>query len=71
MTEQHPLTDRDVAQYVIKEIRIAYDKGSNDMLDRVIEQWEEVINSNKTDIQIIREFDKRLKAMLPQENNNV
>ena len=34
-------------------------------LEQVIEQWEEVINSPRTDIQMIREFDKRLKAMRP------
>ena len=34
----HPLTDRDLAEFVVKEIRIAYDKGSNDMLEQVI-KW--------------------------------
>lgn len=43
--------------------------AANCQLEQVIEQWEEVINSNKTDIQVIREFDKRLKAMRPQEDN--
>jgi len=38
-------------------------------LERIKELWEELINSNKTDIQIIREFDKRLNAMRPQEDN--
>ena len=38
-------------------------------LEQVIEQWEEVMDSTMTDIQVIREFDKRLKAMRPQEDN--
>jgi len=38
-------------------------------LEQVIEQWEEVMDSTMTDIQVIREFDKRLKAMRPQEES--
>ena len=43
-------------------MRVAYDLA----VEQITEQWEEVINSNRTDIQVIREFDKRLKAMRPQ-----
>ena len=43
-------------------MRAAYDLA----VEQITEQWEEVIDSNKTDIQVIREFDKRLKAMRPQ-----
>ena len=39
-------------------------------LEQVIEQWEEVMDSTMTDIQVIREFDKRLKAMRPQQQEN-
>ena len=39
-------------------------------VEQITEQWEEVINSNRTDIQMIREFDKRLKAMRPQQQEN-
>ena len=46
-------------------IRTAYDLA----VEQITEQWEEVINSPRTDIQMIREFDKRLRAMRPQEDN--
>ena len=42
-------------------IRTAYDLA----VEQITEQWEEVINSPRTDIQMIREFDKRLRAMRP------
>ena len=45
-------------------IRTAYDLA----VEQITEQWEEVINSPRTDIQMIREFDKRLKAMHLQED---
>ena len=45
-------------------------RGAADwQLEQVIEQWEEVMDSTMTDIQVIREFDKRLKAMRPQEES--
>ena len=71
----HPLTDD-----IIEEISISYLKNCEAVksnmrsaadwqLEQVIEQWEEFMDSTMTDIQVIREFDKRLKAMRPQENN--
>jgi len=47
----------------------AFQSGADRRLEQVIEQWEEVNDSNKTDIEVIREFDKRLRAMRPQEDN--
>ena len=47
----------------------AFQAGADRQLEQVIEQWEEVNDSNKTDIEVIREFDKRLRAMRPQEDN--
>ena len=81
----HPLTDEDIQSIWDKVgnnivdakdedldgfveddlIRTAYDLA----VEQITEQWEEVINSPRTDIQMIREFDKRLKAMRPQEGN--
>ena len=71
----HPLTDD-----IIEEISVSYLKNCEGVksnmrsaadwqLEQVIEQWEEFMDSTMTDIQVIREFDKRLKAMRPQENN--
>ena len=76
MTDPHPLTDkicRQIAPFSelwsptaeCHDMRAAYDLA----VEHITEQWEEVIDSNKTDIQIIREFDKRLKAMRPQEDS--
>ena len=48
-------------------IRAAYDLA----VEQITEQWEEVINSPRTDIQMIREFDKRLKAMRPQQQEEI
>ena len=45
----------------LESMRAAYDLA----VEQITEQWEEVINSPRTDIQMIREFDKRLKAMRP------
>lgn len=72
----HPLTDKICYEMALKskawnlgfsndDMRAAYDLA----VEHITEQWEEVIDSNKTDIQVIREFDKRLKAMRPQEDN--
>ena len=47
----------------------AFQAGADKKLEQVIEQWEEVMDSTMTDIQVIREFDKRLKAMRPQEKS--
>ena len=49
-----------------ESMRAAYDLA----VEQITEQWEEVIDSNRTDIQVIREFDKRLKAMRPQQQEN-
>ena len=68
----HPLTD-EICDQITDELsifsiedcmRAAYDLA----IEQVIEQWEEVMDSTMTDIQVIREFDKRLKAMRPQED---
>lgn len=66
----HPLTDEMCKQIKLHIFNRGEIKGRAEMLEQVIEQWEEVINTNKTktDIQIIWEFDKRLKAMRPQED---
>ena len=72
----HPLTSR-ICQEIIRDkggsnyahhfledqMRAAY----NLAIEQITEKWEDVINSNKTDIKVIREFDKRLKEMRPQE----
>ena len=39
-------------------------------LEQVMEQWGEVVDSDKTDIEAIREFDKRLKAMRSQQQED-
>ena len=73
----HPLTDKKLKElfwdHAVNTGWDKYDWTSDGMrsaadwqLEQVFEQWEEVIDSNKTDIQVIREFDKRLKAMRPQ-----
>jgi len=75
----HPLTDEicdlldperkragDFANvFSFADLRAAYDLA----VEHITEQWEEVINSPRTDIRMIREFDKRLKAMRPQEES--
>ena len=71
----HPLTYK-----IFEEIRLTVDEPGDGLIaymratydfavEKITEQWEEVINSNKTDIQVIRKFDKRLKAMRPQEES--
>ena len=70
----HPLTDEMCEQIQLHifhqtdedRMRAAYDLA----VEQITEQWEEVIDSNRTDIQVIREFDKRLKAMRPQQQEN-
>ena len=66
----HPLTDEIIENILLNrywwELEPCQDAlrdAADWQLEQVIKQWEEVINSNKTDIQVIREFDKRLKAM--------
>ena len=72
----HLLTDD-----IIEEISVSYLKNCESVksnmrsaadwqLEQVIEQWEEVMDSTMTDIQVIREFDKRLKAMRPQQQED-
>ena len=54
--------DEDLDGFVEDNLmRTAYDLA----VEQITEQWEEVINSPRTDIQMIREFDKRLRAMRP------
>ena len=75
------MTDHPLTNDIIEEISVSYLKNCESVksnmrsaadwqLEQVIEQWEEVMDSTMTDIQVIREFDKRLKAMRPQEDNN-
>jgi len=71
----HPLTFEKIA--AISRQRLITMDLTEDMraaadwqLEQVIEQWEEVMDSTMTDIQVIREFDKRLKAMRPQQQEN-
>ena len=83
----HPLTDKvchkiiddiDDSKYMVEDVycedymRAAYDKGAADKLEQVREAWQELGNSNRTYFQIFKEFDKQLKAMRPQqqEDNN-
>ena len=73
----HPLTDEIIEEIEMRaggpcercndalNMRAAYDLA----VEQITEQWEELMDSSKTDVQMIREFDKRLKAMRPQENN--
>ena len=74
------MTDHPLTNDIIEEISVSYLKNCESVksnmrsaadwqLEQVIEQWEEVMDSTMTDIQVIREFDKRLKAMRPQEDN--
>ena len=73
------MTDHPLTNDIIEEISVSYLKNCESVksnmrsaadwqLEQVIEQWEEVMDSTMTDIQVIREFDKRLKAMRPQED---
>ena len=71
----HPLTDEICAAIRSFSNESTIEFTHEDMcaaadwqLEQVIEQWEEVMDSTMTDIQVIREFDKRLKAMRPQED---
>ena len=82
----HPLTDKDIQSIWDKVGNDIVDAKDEDLdgfveddlmltaydlaVEQITEQWEEVINSNRTDIQMIREFDKRLKAMRPQQQEN-
>ena len=60
--------DEDLDGFVEDDLmRTAYDLA----VEQITEQWEEVINSPRTDIQMIREFDKRLKAMRPQQQEEI
>ena len=75
----HPLTDElteNISSFYLSDMGETGEGIRQDMraaadwqLEQVIEQWEEVMDSTMTDIQVIREFDKRLKAMRPQEDN--
>ena len=75
----HPLTDKMIDQIQMShggpcfecypDLRAAYDKGAADMLEQVIEQWEETFNSNRSDIEVIREFYRRLDRLRSQEDN--
>jgi DNA repair ATPase RecN len=78
----HPLTQKKVWKLVENVAQttdwnncdeyedVLYARAAADwQLEQVIEQWEEVMDSTMTDIQVIREFDKRLKAMRPQEES--
>ena len=80
MTDKHPLTD-DIAQsiqvstklefpfgigevmFTFNDMRAAYDLA----VEQITEQWKEIWNSERSHIQVIREFDKRLEAMRPQQ----
>lgn len=46
-------------------MRVAYDLA----VEHLSEQWEDLVDSDKTDIQIIRAFDKQLKAIRQQEES--
>ena len=86
MTDPHPLTDEMIRGIWDKVGNAIVDAKDEDLdgfvedalmhtaydlaVEQITEQWEEVINSNRTDIQMIREFDKRLKAMRPQQQEN-
>jgi hypothetical protein len=68
----HPLTDEmceKIQLHIFNQTDADCMRSAADwQLEQVIEQWEEVMDSTMTDIQVIREFDKRLKAMRPQED---
>ena len=64
LLSRQPWLDPEVdVEATIHDMRAAADW----QLEQVIEQWEELMDSTMTDIQVIREFDKRLKAMRPQQ----
>ena len=72
----HPLTDDIIwsmssegDRSALAEEKLAR-RAADWQLEQVIEQWEEVVDSTMTDIQVIREFDKRLKAMRPQQQED-
>ena len=70
----HPLTDEMCEQLVpfLLESRHDYQEmraAADWQLEQVIIQWEEVNSLDRTDTQVIREFDKRLLAMRPQEES--
>lgn len=63
----HPLTDEMCLESVGNWREKSYCDGMRIAADwqlaQVIEEWEDVIDSNRTGIQVIEEFDKRLKAI--------
>ena len=59
----------DIEEFVYRSVDMR--RLADWQLDQVIEQWEEVNDSNKTDIQVIREFDKRLKEMRQQHQEEI
>ena len=69
----HPLTDEmceKIQLHIFNQTDADCMRAAADWrLEQVIEQWEEVMDSTMTDIQVIRKFDKRLKAMRPQEDS--
>jgi len=73
MTDQHPLTDEicraidDKASTKTNDWKGCMRAGADWQLEQVIHVWEQCMEEPGTDIQVIRRFDQKLKAMRPQE----
>ena len=47
----------------------AFQWGADCQLEQVVQAWNQCMEEPGTDIQVIRRFDQKLKALRPQENN--
>ena len=68
----HPLTDEMCEQLVpfLLESRHDYQEmraAADWQLEQVIQVWEQCMEEPGTDIQVIRRFEQKLKAMRPQD----
>jgi len=75
MTEQHPLTD-EICDEIRESIYVCDPKNmraaADWQLEQVVQAWEQCMEDPGTDIQVIRRFGQKLKAMRPtttQEDN--
>ena len=77
MTDQHPITpplemlkqweddwfeEREHADVLLIQ---AFQAGADRQLEQVFQVWEQCVEEPETDIQVIRLFDQKLKAMRP------
>jgi len=68
----HPLTDEICDGLVYFHLESKYDyfemrAAADWQLEQVIQVWEQCMEEPGTDIQVIRRFEQKLKAMRPQD----